>query len=361
MKRACRCWRSWPCWRWPRPCCPSSTSPCSTTSVCIRPRRAGPGAAHRGGRPHLLRPGRLRRAGRLRHGYLTTAHAVSPWLTLLIGLAVTAVVALVLGFLTLRLSGHYLPLGTIAWGISLYFLFGNLEFLGGHTGLTGIPALEFFGLKLDTGRSFYYLIWLALLGAVLATQNLLDSREGRAIRALKGGMPDGRSHGCRHRPVEDRHLSYCRPVRLRFGLALCPPAALRQPDAVRAAHRHRVSVHGGGGRIRRTSGAHWSAPAVITVLKQWLQDCCPGLLGAERQLRNDCVRHHDDPGAAARARWSCGRWLGSAGAIARNAILSRRKAARCRGEADADPQGQVAARSEGISSSDSAAWWPTTT
>jgi hypothetical protein len=30
-------------------------------------------------------------------------------------------VALVLGFLTLRLSGHYLPLGTIAWGISLYF------------------------------------------------------------------------------------------------------------------------------------------------------------------------------------------------------------------------------------------------
>jgi branched-chain amino acid transport system ATP-binding protein len=67
-------------------------------------------------------------------GYLSTAHAVSPWLTLWIGLAVTAAVALVLGFLTLRLSGHYLPLGTIAWGISLYFLFGNLAFLGGHTG-----------------------------------------------------------------------------------------------------------------------------------------------------------------------------------------------------------------------------------
>ena len=59
---------------------------------------------------------------------------MSPWLTLLVGLAVTAVVALVLGFLTLRLSGHYLPLGTIAWGISLYFLFGNLGFLGGQRG-----------------------------------------------------------------------------------------------------------------------------------------------------------------------------------------------------------------------------------
>jgi ABC-type branched-subunit amino acid transport system permease subunit len=67
--------------------------------------------------------------------YLTTQYAFSPWLTLPIGLALTAAVALFLGFITLRLSGHYLPLGTIAWGISLYYLFGNLGFLGGHTGL----------------------------------------------------------------------------------------------------------------------------------------------------------------------------------------------------------------------------------
>ncbi|HBT96317.1 MAG TPA: hypothetical protein DEB25_01025, partial [Desulfobulbaceae bacterium] len=119
--------------------------------------------------------------------YFTTVYAVSPWLTLFIGLGLTTVVALILGFLTMRLSGHYLPLGTIAWGISLYFLFGNLEFLGGHTGITSIPALELFGYPLSTGRQFYAIIWLLLLGAVLATQNLLDSREGRAIRALKGG------------------------------------------------------------------------------------------------------------------------------------------------------------------------------
>jgi ABC-type branched-subunit amino acid transport system permease subunit len=35
--------------------------------------------------------------------------------------------------LTLRLSGPYLPVGTLAWGIALYFLFGNLDFLGVHT------------------------------------------------------------------------------------------------------------------------------------------------------------------------------------------------------------------------------------
>ena len=112
----------------------------------------------------------------------------SPWIGLAAGLMVTAVVALLLGLLTLRLSGHYLPLGTIAWGISLYFLFGNLEFLGGHTGMSGIPVLSLFGIELKESRSFYYMIWVILLVAVWLTQNLLDSREGRAIRALKGGV-----------------------------------------------------------------------------------------------------------------------------------------------------------------------------
>src|SRR5436305_4298234 len=72
----------------------------------------------------------------------------SPWLNLVIALALTALVALALGFITLRMRGHYLPLATIAWGISLYFLFGNLEFMGGHTGLTGIPALSVLNLEL---------------------------------------------------------------------------------------------------------------------------------------------------------------------------------------------------------------------
>jgi ABC-type branched-subunit amino acid transport system permease subunit len=128
--------------------------------------------------------------------YLTTATNLptwlaafggSPWMGLLAGILLTAAVSLLLGLLTLRLSGHYLPLGTIAWSISLYFLFGNLEFLGGHTGIAGIPALDLFGLPMKDSRYFYYLIWVVVLFAVWLTINLLDSREGRAIRALKGG------------------------------------------------------------------------------------------------------------------------------------------------------------------------------
>ncbi len=211
-------------------------------------------------------------------GYLTTAFAVSPWLTLLIGLAITAAVALLLGFLTLRLSGHYLPLGTIAWGISLYFLFGNLEFLGGHTGLTGIPPIELLGMKLDTGRQFYYLIWLALLGSVLATQNLLDSREGRAIRALKGGGLMAESMG-----VNTARTKIV--IFLIAALYACISGWLY-------AHLQRfvnptpfglhigieylfMAVVGGAAHV-------WGAllgAGVITVLKQWLQDLLPKVFG----------------------------------------------------------------------------------
>src|SRR5689334_13538592 len=64
---------------------------------------------------------------------LAAHYGISPWINLAIGVVLTTLVALCIGFITLRMRGHYLPLATIAWGISLYFLFGNLEFLGGHT------------------------------------------------------------------------------------------------------------------------------------------------------------------------------------------------------------------------------------
>jgi len=119
----------------------------------------------------------------------------SPWLTLLAGLLLTLVIAYLLGAITLKLSGHFLPLGTIAWGLSLYFAFGSVEGLGGHTGIPDIPAINLFGWTLNQGGSIYYLIWAFLMVAVWSTQNLLDSREGRAIRALKGGRVMAESMG----------------------------------------------------------------------------------------------------------------------------------------------------------------------
>ncbi len=211
-------------------------------------------------------------------GWLAWAGA-SPWLTLLVGLLLTAAVAVLIGSLTLKLSGHFLPLGTIAWGISLYFLFGTMESLGGHTGISGITAIALFGWTLDEGGEIYYLIWAFLLVAMLTTHNLLDSREGRAIRALKGGRVMAEAMGV--------DTSRSRMVIFVIAALLACASGWLYAHMQRFVNPTPFGVHigieylfmavvGGAGYV-------WGAivgAGVITVLKQWLQNWLPSLLGA---------------------------------------------------------------------------------
>jgi len=119
--------------------------------------------------------------------FLSVNVGLSPWLTLPIGLALAVAFALVVGIITLRMSGHYLPLATIAWGLALNYTMANMDWLGKYDGILGIPALTLFGMDLGSGRGLHGLIWVFALLAALALMHLLDSRPGRAIRALKSG------------------------------------------------------------------------------------------------------------------------------------------------------------------------------
>ena len=74
--------------------------------------------------------------------WLSTTQGMSPWLGLPFALLLTGLSALAIGMLTLRLGGHFLPLSTIAWGLSIAMIFGNIDALGRHTGISNIPALE---------------------------------------------------------------------------------------------------------------------------------------------------------------------------------------------------------------------------
>jgi len=208
----------------------------------------------------------------------TALHPALPWLGLLLGCLITAAVAGVLGAVTLRLSGHFLPLGTIAWGLSLYFLFGNLEMLGGHTGMSGVPALRIGPWAIESPRAMGGLIWLLVMAMIWALTNLLDSRPGRAIRALKSGRIMAESMG-----VDTTH------ARLKVFVLAALLAAL---SGWLYAHLQRfinptpfsltigieylfMAVVGGAGHL-------WGAvlgAALITVMKQQLQDVLPQLLG----------------------------------------------------------------------------------
>ena len=219
--------------------------------------------------------------------YLTTTEQLpawlawagsSPWLALLVGVVLTVSVAMILGAMTLKLSGHYLPLGTIAWGLSLYYLFGTVESLGGHTGVSGLPSISLLGVELDKGEKIFYLIWVVLLLAIVITQNLLNSREGRAIRVLKGGQVMGESMG----------INTFRSKMVIFVIS----AVFAAISGWLYAHTQRfvnptpfglnmgidylfMALIGGVGSV-------WGAllgTGILTLLKQWLQDLLPHLLG----------------------------------------------------------------------------------
>ena len=210
--------------------------------------------------------------------YLTTRYGTSPWLTLPAGLVITLVVALALGFITLRMQGHYLPLATIAWGISLFFLFGNLDWLGGHTGVTGIPPLTLGPLDLKDERHFYILIWLIVLAALWATHNVLYSRPGRALRALKGGLEMAEAFGVNGARLKIVAFVYAALLACISGWLYAHLQRFVNPTPFginQGIEYLFMAVVGGAGSV-------WGAiigATLITLLKQMLQDVLPGILG----------------------------------------------------------------------------------
>lgn len=206
----------------------------------------------------------------------------SPWAGLLLGIVLTVVSAFIVGGLTLKLSGHYLPLGTIAWGISLYYFFSTIESLGGHSGISNIPSISIASYALDTSNKMFYLIWLILFVAIILTKNILNSREGRAIRALKGGQVMAESMGVntfRSKMVVfvissvfasisgwlyAHNQSFINPTP--FGLQMGIDYLF-------------MALLGGVGSIW---GAIFGA-GIFTMLRQWLQDLMPVIFGNDGQ------------------------------------------------------------------------------
>ena len=211
---------------------------------------------------------------------LTTKFGFSPWATLPFALAATGLMALLIGLITVKLSGHYLPLGTIAWGISFFYLFGNIEWLGRYDGISGLPAFSIGPISLIDSRAVFYLIWIVVLAAVVLSENLLDSRMGRAIRALRGGSVAAESFGVDTARAKLVVFVY---AALLAGVAGWLYAHVQRsvspsPFGLTAGIEYLLmAVLGGSGTVL---GGVLGA-AIVTILKDQLQNILPKLIGAD--------------------------------------------------------------------------------
>src|ERR1700741_1316564 len=215
---------------------------------------------------------------------LTTAYGLSPWLTLpapLMGSG--AAPAVVLGLVTVRLSGHSLPLGTIAWGIGLFYLFSKLEFLGRNDGISAIPPLSIGPLKMIDPGTIYFAIWIAVLIAALLTMNLLDSRTGRAISALRRGHVAAGAFGVQTPRTKLLVFIYAAMLAGLSGwlYAHFVRAVNPTPFGAQAGIEYLfIAVVGGAGYV-------WGGvlgAAIVVILKEVLQSYLPLLLHGEGQL-----------------------------------------------------------------------------
>ncbi|MDX2202202.1 MAG: branched-chain amino acid ABC transporter ATP-binding protein/permease [Hyphomicrobiaceae bacterium] len=210
---------------------------------------------------------------------LTTKFGWSPWATLPVALVITGLGAFLLGLVTMRLSGHYLPLGTIAWGLSLYFLFGELQLFNRHDGINAIPPFNVAGYDLFDSRGIFYVIWGCVALAVVATRNLLDSRTGRAIRALRGGGVAAEAFGVSTMKVKLIVFVYAALLASVAGwlYAHMQRAVNQTPFGINAGIEYLLmAVLGGAGQV-------WGAllgSALVTILKDQLQRILPALFGA---------------------------------------------------------------------------------
>ncbi|MGB6103581.1 MAG: branched-chain amino acid ABC transporter ATP-binding protein/permease [Pusillimonas sp.] len=125
--------------------------------------------------------------------YLLTAGIVPHMLfALLIGVVVAAFAGLVIGYLTLRRTGIYFAMSTLAFGEMFYFLENSLfkEYTGGENGIAGVPppeiALGFTTIKISSGWSMYWFVAIFFFVGYLVARRIVRSPFGAVLKAIRG-------------------------------------------------------------------------------------------------------------------------------------------------------------------------------
>lgn len=127
---------------------------------------------------------------------LTATYYWDPIPAFAVGLALALLVALVIGWPTLRLKGHYLAMATLAIGLIVYEIAVQWQSVTqGYMGISGISPLGIFGYEVvsDRGKLFVLVVIVGL--ASVAAARLRSSRFGRALAAIAGSEDAARSLG----------------------------------------------------------------------------------------------------------------------------------------------------------------------
>jgi branched-chain amino acid transport system permease protein len=119
-------------------------------------------------------------------GILSQHGVVNGFIAWPVAMAVSALIALVIGAISLRTSGVYFIMITLAFAQMLYYFVSSLEVYGGDDGIPLLRRNTFDGLmNISNHRSFYYLVFFLLLLLLYLSHRLVHSRFGMVIRGIQ--------------------------------------------------------------------------------------------------------------------------------------------------------------------------------
>ena len=120
----------------------------------------------------------------------------SGWLQWTVAILASALVALVIGAISVRTRGIYFIMITLAFTQMLYYLGISVEEYGGDDGMRLKVKSQFSGLiDLNDPVASYYLALALLLGAIYLVNRLVNSRFGMVLRAAKSNEARSRAIG----------------------------------------------------------------------------------------------------------------------------------------------------------------------
>ncbi len=116
----------------------------------------------------------------------------SPWTSFFLAIIISALIAYLIGIPILKLKGHYLAMATLGFGTIIYRVVLGTKIFGEADGITSIPGFKILpGLTISGNFSEriqnYYIAWFFVIVGLIILINLINSRAGRALRALHGG------------------------------------------------------------------------------------------------------------------------------------------------------------------------------
>lgn len=117
---------------------------------------------------------------------LTTRYHWPTLAALLAAIILPGIIAALIGKPTLKLRELYLALATLGFGILAFIAFNEgRELTGGPSGISAIPFLNIGGFAFNNDQKFFVLVWIILVLLLVGINNLVHSRTGRALRAIR--------------------------------------------------------------------------------------------------------------------------------------------------------------------------------